>query len=80
MDIVGLIVFLAIGAAAGWLAGLVMGRGFSLLGNIAVGVIGAVIAGFLLPGILPIGGIIGQILHATIGAIILLFVLKLIKR
>ena len=80
MDIVGLIIFLAIGAAAGWLAGLVMGRGFGVLGNIIVGVLGAVIAGFLLPGILPIGGIIGQILHAAIGAIILLFVLKLVKR
>lgn len=80
MDIVGLIIFLAIGAVAGWLAGQVMGRGFGLPGNIVVGVLGAVIAGFLLPGILPISGIIGQILHATIGAVILLFVLKLIKR
>lgn len=80
MDIVGLIIFLAIGAVAGWLAGQVMGRGFGLPGNIVVGVLGAVIAGFLLPGILPISGIIGQILHPTIGAVILLFVLKLMKR
>lgn len=80
MDIVGLIIFLAIGAAAGWLAGQIMGKGFGLPGNIVVGILGAVIAGFLLPGILPISGIIGQILHATIGAVILLFVLKLVKR
>lgn len=76
----GLIIFLAIGAVAGWLAGQIMGKGFGLLGNITVGVIGAVIAGFLLPGIVPIAGIIGSILHATIGAVILLFVLGLIKK
>ena len=48
MDIQGLIIFLAIGAAAGWLAGTLMkGGGFGLLGNIIVGIIGAVIGGFV---------------------------------
>jgi len=44
MDITGLIIFLAIGAVAGWLAGnLMKGGGFGLLGNIVVGVVGAVL-------------------------------------
>ena len=45
-----IIVWLVIGAIAGWLAGLIMkGYGFGLIGNIVVGIIGAVIAGWLLP-------------------------------
>jgi uncharacterized membrane protein YeaQ/YmgE (transglycosylase-associated protein family) len=82
MDITGLLVFLAIGAVAGWLAGLLMkGGGFGLLGNIVVGVIGAVIGGYLfsLLGI-TVGGIIGSIITATAGAVLLLFVVKILKR
>ena len=75
------LIFLLVGAIAGWLAGTLMkGRGFGLVGNIIIGVIGAVIAGLLLPGFLPIGGLVGSIIHATIGAIILLFALRLVKR
>jgi len=81
MDAQALIVFLIIGAVAGWLAGLVMkGGGFGLVGNIVVGIIGAFVAGWLLPGFWPIGGIVGSIIHAAIGAIIVLFVIGLIKR
>lgn len=82
MNITGLLVFLAIGAVAGWLAGLLMkGGGFGLLGNIVVGVIGAVIGGYLfnLLGITA-GGIIGSIVTATAGAVLLLFVVKILKR
>lgn len=82
MDITSLIIFLAIGAVAGWLAGLLMkGRGFGLLGNIVVGIIGAVVGGFL-AGILGISasGIIGSILLATAGAAVLLFVIGLVKK
>ncbi len=81
MDPTGLIIMLAIGAVAGWLAGQLMsGAGFGLLGNIIVGILGALIAGHLLPGVLPLGGLIGQIISATIGAVILLFAIKVIKR
>lgn len=77
----GLIVLLVIGAIAGWLAGNIMrGGGFGLLGNIVVGVLGAVVAGLLLPGIIAISGLIGQIISATIGAVILLFLVSLIKK
>jgi uncharacterized membrane protein YeaQ/YmgE (transglycosylase-associated protein family) len=81
MDAQALIIFLIIGAAAGWLAGQVMsGGGFGLVGNIIVGIVGAFVAGFLLPGFFPLGGIIGSIIHAAIGAVIVLFVVGLIKR
>lgn len=81
MDPVALIIMLAIGAVAGWLAGqLFKGGGFGLIGNIIVGILGALVAGFLLPGFIPIGGLVGQIISATIGALILLFVISLVKR
>jgi uncharacterized membrane protein YeaQ/YmgE (transglycosylase-associated protein family) len=82
MDITGLLMFLAIGAVAGWLAGTFMkGGGFGLLGNIVVGIIGAVIGGFVF-GVLGIsaGGLIGSIITATAGAVILIYVVGLIKK
>lgn len=83
MDITSLLIFLLIGAVAGWLAGIIMkGFGFGLIGNIVVGIVGAFIAGLVLPmaGIALGGGIIGSIISATIGAVILLFVVGLVKR
>ena len=66
MDPVAIIIMLAIGAVAGWLAGQILsGSGFGLVGNILVGIAGALVAGFLLPGFLPFGGIVGQIISAT---------------
>ena len=54
---------------AGWLAGQVMrGAGFGLIGNIVVGMVGALVAGWLLPGFWPITGILGAIIHSAIGA------------
>jgi len=80
MDPVAIIIMLAIGAVAGWLAGLVIkGGGFGLIGNILVGVAGALVAGFLFPSFLPFGGLIGQIISATLGALILLFVIGFFK-
>jgi len=54
--------------------------GEALLGNIAVGIVGAVIGGFLFGGVFVVGGVIGQIISATLGAVILLFVISLVKR
>ncbi len=82
MNIMGLIIFLAIGAIAGWLAGnLMKGGGFGLLGNMVVGVVGAVIGGVLF-GVLGIsaGGLIGSIITATAGAALLLFAVGIIKK
>jgi uncharacterized membrane protein YeaQ/YmgE (transglycosylase-associated protein family) len=76
-------IWLIIGAIAGWLAGqIVKGGGFGLVGDIIVGLVGAVIGGYLFPrlGISFGGETIGAIISATIGAIILLVILKLVKR
>ena len=82
MDLTSLLIFLAIGAVAGWLAGVLMkGGGFGLLGDIVIGIIGAVVGGYLF-GLfgLEVGGLIGAIVTATIGAVVLLFVIRLFKK
>jgi uncharacterized membrane protein YeaQ/YmgE (transglycosylase-associated protein family) len=81
MDVQDLVIFLIIGAVAGWLAGQIMtGGGFGLVGNIIVGIVGAFVAGWLLPGFFPLNWPWGAIVHAAIGAIIVLFVIGLVKR
>jgi uncharacterized membrane protein YeaQ/YmgE (transglycosylase-associated protein family) len=77
------IIILIIGGVAGWLAGLIVkGYGFGFIGNIVVGVIGALAAGWIFPmlGVGLGGGILASILHATIGAVVVLFLIRLIKR
>lgn len=79
----GLIIILLVGGIAGWLAALVMrGRGLGILGNIVVGILGAFIGGWVLGmlGVVIGGGILGSIINAFIGAVILLFLISLIKR
>lgn len=76
------IIFLVIGALAGWLAGVIMkGGGFGLIGNIVVGVVGAFLGGWLLPKLgVSISGDFGGFITAVIGAVILLFIVRLIKK
>ena len=79
MDI---LIFLAIGAVAGWLAGtLLKGGGFGLVADIIIGVLGAVVGGLLF-GLLGLSanGLIGSIVTATVGAIVLLFIIHAIKK
>ena len=72
-----LIVSILIGAAAGFLAGKIMkGGGFGFWINLLVGVAGGFIGGFLL----PLNGIVGRIITATLGAVVLLFVISLFKK
>jgi uncharacterized membrane protein YeaQ/YmgE (transglycosylase-associated protein family) len=74
--------FILIGIVAGWIAGQIMkGGGYGLVGDLIVGVIGALLGGWLfgLAGI-SAGGLIGQLAVATIGAIVLIFLFRLIKR
>jgi uncharacterized membrane protein YeaQ/YmgE (transglycosylase-associated protein family) len=77
------LIWLLIGAIAGWLAGqIVRGFGFGLIGNIVVGIVGAFIAGWLLPklNVNIGGGYIAEIVNAVIGAVILLVVVGLVRR
>ncbi len=83
MAIESLLIWLVIGAIAGWLAGQIMkGGGFGLVGDIVVGIVGAVVGGWLFPrlGLLIGGGMLGEILNAVIGACIVLFLLRLVNR
>ncbi len=78
-----IIILLLVGLIAGWLASLIVrGGGFGVIGDIIVGIIGAFFGTWLLGkfGIVIGGGIFAAIINATIGAIVLLFLLKLIKR
>ncbi len=75
--------FLIVGLIAGWLASmLVKGGGYGLLGDMVVGVLGAFLGGFLFGtlGFAVDGGLLGSILVATVGAVILITLLRVIKR
>lgn len=81
--VVSLIIWLLIGAIAGWLASLlVKGHGLGLAGNIAVGIVGAIIAGWLLPlvGFVFVGGILAAIINAVIGAVLLLVIIGFVQQ
>jgi len=76
-----IIVILVVGLVAGWLAGkIVRGAGFGLIGDIAIGIVGAFIGDWLLPrlGIHLGTGTINLIVNATVGAIVLLFIIRLV--
>lgn len=78
-----LLIWIIVGAVAGWLAGLVVrGFGFGLLGNIVIGILGAVLGGWLFGaiGFAFFPGILNAILTAFIGAMILLLIVRVIKR
>lgn len=85
MDPINIIVWLIVGAIAGWLASLVMGtnRSQGLLTDIIVGIIGAFLGGWLLDALDIGGGVtglnIGSILTAFLGAVVLLALLRLIR-
>jgi uncharacterized membrane protein YeaQ/YmgE (transglycosylase-associated protein family) len=78
----GLLVILFVGLVAGWLAGkVVRGTGFGIIGDIVVGIGGALVASFLFPklGIRLGTGLVSEIVYSAIGAVILLFVVRLVR-
>jgi uncharacterized membrane protein YeaQ/YmgE (transglycosylase-associated protein family) len=77
-----LIIWLVVGAVAGWLAGMIVkGGGFGLIGDIVVGIIGAFVGGWLFGqmGVSAGAGLVGAIVTATIGAVALLAVLRMVR-
>ncbi|HSY57700.1 MAG TPA: GlsB/YeaQ/YmgE family stress response membrane protein [Bradyrhizobium sp.] len=78
----GLLVILFVGLVAGWLAGkVVRGTGFGIIGDIIVGIAGALLASFLFPklGISIGSGLVSEIIYSAIGAIILLLIVRLVR-
>ena len=78
-----ILIVLAIGAVAGWLGSVIMtGQGFGLLANIVIGIVGSWIGSELLAmvGIFDEGSLLGTILTATFGAVVLLFIVGIIKK
>ena len=82
MPLLNLILFLIVGAAAGWIAStLVRGHGIGLIGNMVIGVIGAFVGGLLFGLVgLQATGLIGTLIMAVVGAIVLLFVINALRR
>ncbi len=80
--VIGLLLVIIIGAIVGWLAGLIVkGSGSGPLGNIAAGIGGSILAGYVLPLLgISIGGTIGGFIAALIGAIALILIVRLIRK
>jgi uncharacterized membrane protein YeaQ/YmgE (transglycosylase-associated protein family) len=77
-----LIVILFVGLVAGWLAGkIVRGTGYGIIGDILVGIAGALVASFLFPklGIHLGTGLVSEIVYSAIGAIVLLLIVRLVR-
>lgn len=74
--------FLFIGGVVGWLAGLIVrGRGFGILGDILVGIVGAVLGGWMARVIgISAGGSLGAFLLALVGAVVLVGLTRFVKR
>jgi uncharacterized membrane protein YeaQ/YmgE (transglycosylase-associated protein family) len=79
----GIIAWIVIGLIAGWLANAILGgRGGGLLYNLAVGLVGAIVGGLIFDAlhIVPEAGFIGNLISATIGAIVFLLIWRAIRR
>lgn len=82
MNVFHLILFLLIGALAGWIAARIMkGRGLGFIGNMVLGIIGAVVGGILF-GLLGLQatGLLGILVVATVGAIVLIYIVNFFKK
>ena len=83
MDLTTILIILAVGAVAGWLAGLIFkGGGFGLPGNILIGILGGFVGGWLLPRLgIHIGtGYGGLIITCVLGALVILLVVNMLKK
>lgn len=83
MTIEMLLIWVAIGLIAGWLASAVVGGGYGVAGDIVVGIVGSFLGGFIFRGLhvaAPFHGIASTIFVAFVGAVLLLLVLRLVHR
>ncbi len=79
----GIIAWIIIGLVAGWLAGQIMkGSGYGLVGDLVLGLVGAIVGGWLFGLVAPAAepsGFLGSIVVATIGAIVLIFIARALR-
>jgi uncharacterized membrane protein YeaQ/YmgE (transglycosylase-associated protein family) len=78
----GILVILFVGLVAGWLAGkVVRGSGFGIIGDILIGIAGALVASYLFPklGIHLGTGLVSEIIYSAIGAVVLLLIVRLFR-
>ncbi|MBL8551606.1 MAG: GlsB/YeaQ/YmgE family stress response membrane protein [Hyphomonadaceae bacterium] len=85
MSLESLIIWVVVGVVAGFLAGVIVkGYGLGLVGNLIVGIIGALLAGWLLPTLgvsfSVVNPLVTSIVYATIGAVVLLLLIGLFRR
>lgn len=84
MEILNFVAWILFGGAAGWIAGQIMkGGGFGLIGNVVIGIVGSFIGGFVFSNVLGLGAAgfnLMGLIAAVVGAIILLFIVGLIKK
>jgi len=77
-----ILIWIIVGLVAGWIAGQLMkGSGYGILGDLVLGLVGAIVGGWLFSVIAPSAepsGLLGSILVATIGAVVVLFVARLL--
>ena len=80
MDIVTILISLALGAVAGWIAGIIMNSKGSLLRNIIIGIIGGFLGSWIfgLIGITIVSGYLGTIIESAVGACVLIFICRLL--
>jgi uncharacterized membrane protein YeaQ/YmgE (transglycosylase-associated protein family) len=82
MTLQGILIWAVVGLIAGWLASLIVGGGYGLVGDIVIGIVGAFIGGLIFRALhvgAPFGGLAGTIFVALIGAIVLLLVLRVLR-
>ncbi len=82
MSLETVLLWIAIGLIAGWLASAVVGGGYGVIGDIVIGIVGSFLGGLIFRRLhlhSPIGGLAGTILVAFVGAIVLLLLLRLIR-
>ncbi len=77
-----LLVFVIVGLVAGWLAGRIMkGRGFGLVGNLIVGVVGAFLGAYIFEFLgIPASSLLASLVMSVIGAVVLLYLIRFVKK
>lgn len=80
--VIGILIVIVVGAVVGWLASLIVkGSGSGFWGDVLFGIGGSFLAGWLLPLLgISLGGLVGNLLAAVIGAVILILIVRTIRK